>query len=90
LVDQLGGLDRAIEILKQQAHMSPSERVTLVPYPGQRSVFDLLFRNRADALSALETHSVEGRIGKILGKLPWQVLSQRGFLKVMPYSVSVH
>jgi protease-4 len=90
LVDQLGGLDRAIEILKQQAHMSPSERVTLVPYPGQRSVFDLLFRNRADALSALETHSVEGRIGKILGKMPWEVLSQRGFLKVMPYSVSVH
>jgi protease IV len=90
LVDQLGGLDRAIEILKQQAHMSPSERVTLVPYPGQRSVFDLLFRNRADTLSALERHSVEGRIGKILGKMPWQVLSQRGFLNVMPYSVSVH
>ena len=44
LVDQLGGLDRAIEVLKQQAHMPPSERVTLVPYPGQRSIFDLLFR----------------------------------------------
>ncbi len=90
LVDQLGGLDRAIEVLKQRAHMSPSERVTLVPYPGQRSVFDLLFRSRTDALSDLEMHRVESRIGKILGKLPWQVLSQRGFLKVMPYSVSVH
>jgi protease IV len=90
LVDQLGGLDRAIEILKQQAHMSPSERVTLVPYPGQRSVFDLLFRSRTDVLSDLEIHRAEDRIGKILGKLPWEVLSQRGFLKVMPYSVNVH
>ncbi len=41
-MDQLGGLDRAIEVLKQRAHMSASERVTLVPYPGRRSVLDLL------------------------------------------------
>ena len=40
LVDQLGGLDRAVEILKQRAHMSASERVTLVPYPGRRSIFE--------------------------------------------------
>jgi protease IV len=84
LVDQLGGLDRAIEVLKQQAHMSPSERVTLVPYPGQRSVFDLLFRNRMDASAG-----VEMRLQRIFGRLPWQVLSKQGFLKVMPYSVSV-
>jgi protease-4 len=90
LVDQLGGLDRAIEVLKQQAHMSPSERVTLVPYPGQRSVFDLLFRSRTDVLSDLQMYRVNGRVGKILGKFRWQILSQQGFLKVMPYTISVH
>jgi protease IV len=89
LVDQLGGLDRAIEVLKQQAHMAPSDRVTLVPYPGKRSIFDLLFRSRTDASSDVEMRDVEMRIGKILGRLPWQALSKRGFLKVMPYSVSV-
>jgi len=83
LVDQLGGLDRAIEVLKQQAHMSPSDRVTLVPYPGRRSVLDLLF-SRADP-----TAEVQMRLQKVLGKLPLQTLSQRGFLKVMPYSISV-
>jgi protease IV len=83
LVDQLGGLDRAIEVLKQQAHMSPSDRVTLVPYPGRRSVFDLLF-SRADP-----TAEVEMRLDKVLGRLPWQILSQHGFLKVMPYSIDV-
>jgi len=96
LVDQLGGLDRAIEVLKERAHMSPSERVTLVPYPGQRSIFDVLFRSRTDALSDLaiggdaKLRDARNRAGKILGKLPWQVLSQHGFLKVMPYSISVH
>jgi protease IV len=83
LVDELGGLDRAIEVLKRQAHMSPSDRVTLVPYPGRRSVFELLF-NRADPSAA-----VQARLEKILGKLPLQALSQRGFLKVMPFSVTV-
>src|ERR1700733_7031327 len=66
LVDQLGGLDRAVEVLKQQAHMSPSDRITLVPYPGRRSVLDLLF-SRADP--AAEVHI---RMEKILGKLPLQ------------------
>jgi protease IV len=84
LVDQLGGLDRAIEILKQQAHLSPSDRVTLVPYPGRRTVFDMLF-SRADP-----TAEVQMRMEKIVGKLPFQALSQRGFLKLMPYSISVH
>jgi protease IV len=84
LVDQLGGLDRAVEVLKQQAHMSPSDRVTLVPYPGRRSVFDLLF-SRTDP-----TAEIQLRLEKILGKLPLQQLSQRGFLKVMPYSINVH
>ncbi len=84
LVDQLGGLDRAIEVLKQQAHMSPSDRVTLVPYPGRRNVFDLLY-SRADP-----TAEIRIRMEKILGKLPLQALSERGFLKVMPFSISVH
>ena len=83
LVDQLGGLDRAIEILKQQAHLSPSDRVTLVPYPGRRSVIDLLF-SRADPSA-----EVEARLDKVLGHLPWQILSQHGFLKIMPYSIDV-
>ncbi len=83
LVDRLGGLDRAVEVLKQQAHMSPSDRVTLVPYPGRRSVFDVLF-SRADPAA-----EVKMRLEKILGKLPLEALSQRGFLKMMPYSISV-
>jgi protease-4 len=83
LVDQLGGLDRAVEAVKQQAHMAASDRVILVPYPGRRSIFDLVF-SRADPAA-----QVQMQLEKILGKLPLQALSERGFLKVMPYSISV-
>ena len=83
LVDQLGGLDRAVELVKQQAHMSPSDRITLVPYPGRRSIFELLLRSSDPAAQ------VQLRMEKILGKLPLQALSEGGFQKVMPYSIRV-
>ncbi|HTW67170.1 MAG TPA: signal peptide peptidase SppA [Bryobacteraceae bacterium] len=88
LIDQLGGLDRAIEVLKQQAHIPASARITLVPYPGPRSIFDLLFRNRNDASAEAETRA-EARLDRIFGRLPWQMLALHGFLKMAPYSVRV-
>jgi protease IV len=84
LVDDLGGLDRAIEVLKKQAHMSASDRVTLVPYPGRRSVLELLF-SRSDPSAELQA-----RLEKVIGKLPLQMLSEHGFLKLTPYTISVH
>jgi len=84
LVDQLGGLDRAIEVLKQKAHMAPSERVTLVPYPGRRSILEVLL-SRSDPSA-----EVKARLEKVLGRFPLEMLSEQGFLKVMPYSIVVH
>jgi len=42
LVDELGGLDRAIELAKEQAKFAPEERVSLVVYPPKRSLYDLV------------------------------------------------
>jgi protease-4 len=42
LVDELGGLDRAIQIAKQRARLDPSKDVQLVVYPPKRTVYDLL------------------------------------------------
>jgi len=82
LVDELGGLDRAIELVKQKAHISAGERITLVPYPGKRSFLDLLF-------SRSEESTTELKIKKLLGPLPIDALSHGGFLKLMPYSIQV-
>lgn len=83
LVDDLGGLDRAIELVKQRAHIAASEKITLVPYPPKRSVLDLLFNRSDDAAGA------EMKIRKLLGQFPIELLTHSGFLKLMPYSIQV-
>ena len=83
LVDELGGLDRAVELIRKRANIAASDRITLVPYPGKRSVLDFLL-SRSDDSAALET-----KVGEALGKLPVRALSHGGFLKLMPYSIRV-
>ncbi len=82
LVDELGGLDRAVELIRKRANIAATDKITLVPYPGKRSVFDMLFNRTDDA--ALET-----KLKKVIGRLPIEALSHGGFLKVMPYSINV-
>lgn len=82
LVDELGGLDRAVELVRQRAHIAASDKITLVPFPAKRSVFDVLF-NRDDSAA------LESKMERVLGKLPVTALARGGFLKVMPYSITV-
>jgi protease-4 len=42
LVDEIGGLDKAIEIAKTKAHLDASKSVSLAVYPPKRGFFDLL------------------------------------------------
>lgn len=83
LVDDLGDLDRAVELIRQRAHITASERITLVPYPGKRSVVDLLLGRTEDA------SAMESKLGRVLGNLPIAALAKGGFLKLMPYSITV-
>jgi protease-4 len=58
LVDELGGLQRALAIAKQRAKLSPDSEVELIVYPPRKSIFELA-RNpfgaseRAAALAVL-------------------------------------
>jgi protease-4 len=42
LVDELGGLDRALAIAKQRARISSDADVELVVYPGRKSIYDIV------------------------------------------------
>jgi len=42
LVDDLGGLERALAVAKQRAKLSPDSEVELVVYPGKKSFYDLV------------------------------------------------
>jgi protease-4 len=60
LVDEIGGIDRAIEIVKQRAKIAVAEKITLVPYPPRRSLFQVLMDR--DQLAELESYIFESRL----------------------------
>jgi protease-4 len=83
LVDEIGGLDRAVELIKQKAKIAASEQVTLVTYPPRRSLLDVLL-SRSD-----EGTEVDSMIRKVAGRLPLRALAQGGVLRLMPYNLEV-
>jgi protease-4 len=82
LVDRLGGLDQAIELVKQKAKIPASENVTLVMYPPRRSIFDVLFKTSTDTV-------IESRLHSLLKDWPTELWLRGGMLRVMPFGVTV-
>ena len=83
LVDEIGGLDRAVEMIKQRTNIPASQQVTLVTYPPRRSLLELLLRSSND------NSELESAIQSVVGKLPWKSLAHGGVQRLMPYSLVV-
>ena len=83
LVDEIGGLDRAVEMIKQRTNIPVSEQVTLVTYPPRRTLLELLLKSSSDD-TELET-----AIHSVVGQLPWKSLLRGGVQRLMPYSLVV-
>jgi protease-4 len=79
LVDELGGLDRAIEVAKQLAHIPASQPVHIVRLPEERSVFEQLFQREVDQMR--ETRSLDAALRQLVGvmepvqaRVPYQLI----------------
>jgi protease-4 len=83
LVDELGGLDKAIEMVRDKAKISSSEKIVLVTYPPKRTVWDVLFK------SSDETSQMESHLRPLIGKLPLRALAHGGILRLMPFTIDV-
>jgi protease-4 len=83
LVDELGGLDRAIELVKEKAKIPRTEKVTLVAYPPRKSIFDVLFGRQADGLA-------ESQISKFLKSWQARLWMRGGMMRIMPFSLDIH
>jgi protease-4 len=82
LVDEVGGLDRAVELLKEKAKIPAGERVSISIYPGRRNLFDVILKkSQEDAL--------EAKIGQVLGRVPFRSWLHAGLLRAMTYWVDV-
>jgi protease-4 len=82
LVDEVGGLDTAIDLAKKKANIPAAERITLVTYPGRRNFLDILMRKSQDDL-------LEGKLGQVFGRMPFRAWLKGGYLRIMPYWVDV-
>jgi protease-4 len=82
LVDELGGLDRAIEMVKKKANIPAADAISLVMFPAKRNLFDLMFSRQDD------TANLDAQVKKVLG-FPISVWRKGGFLKMMPYTILV-
>jgi protease-4 len=67
LVDELGGLDRAVEVAKELAHIPAGESVRLVRYPEERSFFQQLLQKEKDTTS--ESQSLESMLRHIVSQM---------------------
>jgi len=78
LVDEIGGLDKAIEMVKQKAKIPAGERVSLMIYPGRRNLLDLIMKKSQEDL-------LEAKIATVLGRMPFHAWMRGGYLRMMPY-----
>ena len=91
LVDELGGLDRAVEMIKQRAKIGASEKVTLVTYPPRRSLFEYLLSASGDntELESALPSPLRAKARAAIGRLPIRALMQGGILRLMPYTIDI-
>jgi protease-4 len=88
LVDELGGFDRAIERIKQEAKLRPDDKVTLVAYPPQKTLFELIMEH-SRGFGEIRTWwpEVRDQLGALI---PWSALLEGGMMKISPYWIAVH
>ena len=90
LVDELGGIDRAIEVLQRKAKLPLDRDARLVVFPGRKSFWQrVLGMSDASAYAPALTPEewLLRRVGAESGMLPFL---QGGMLRVMPYRVEIH
>ncbi len=83
LVDALGGLDTAIDLAKKKANIPVGERVTVVTYPAPRSLLDLISRRSS------QDDMLEVKLRQVFRGMPFHAWMRGGFLRLMPYWITV-
>lgn len=86
LVDELGGLERALELVREKAGLAPDAALTLVALPEPKGLLDALFEP-----PALESVLARGPSAREFERLlRWLALAERGLpLLRQPFDVEV-
>lgn len=87
LVDDLGGLDTAVALIRQQAKLPANGNTDLIMFPGRRSLLDILLSSSPDDVAA---GLADNRVRRVLHGLPSPALLKGGILHILPYRLEVH
>ena len=86
LVDELGGLDRAMQLIRERARLPQSETLALVPFPARRTLLETIFNSPPDAM---EQAAVARKVRAVIGDWPSPALLRGGMLEIMPYRIRI-
>lgn len=85
LVDELGGIDHAIERVKERAKIGKDEKVTIVSYPPRRSILDIALGRTPESI--FESHMTPWAELAKTAHIP--LLTSHGLLRLMPYRIDL-
>jgi protease-4 len=91
LVDELGGLDRAIEILRAKLKLEAGEKIRLVTYPKRKTIFEQIFGASEDSLAQIavgrKVRAWAAELG--LDGLDLKLWRNGAVMKLAPYSIRI-
>ena len=93
LVDELGGLDRAVELVRQKARIPASERVSVVLYPRRQSILDKIMSTNPYSLldgEELAARKLSRQLSEVLGGVDLRLFEQPRLLRLAPYAIRIH
>jgi len=82
LIDDFGGLDAAIEMVRQKANLPRGEKVRLVPYPPRRTIFEQLTSRPGASLPDTAAF-------RLLRRFATRTWMEGGMLRMMPYTLEI-
>ncbi len=82
LVDQLGGLDQAVALLRQKAHLPAQGKTNLILYPARKSLLELLTGASTESYADA---AATAKLRKMLPELPGPAILKGGIMRLMPY-----
>ena len=98
LVDELGGLDRAVELVKERAKIASTDKVRLVLYPEKKSALEMLFSSTNELLQSGSDAMIQARIEReinaqlrtVMPGANMRTLMPGGMLRILPYGIAIH
>ncbi len=81
LVDELGGLDTAIALIKKKANIPAGENVALMVYPPRESLLNILTKkSQTDVFASAR----DAKLREVFGAVPYRSWMEGGMLRTMP------